>query len=96
MGEPIKSGLVCNFDLDTGTFILDLETLKLVGLLKEKFSWGSLLAAQKGVTFRVEDDTLATDFGSGAVVAVMALTGSDWHVIDLHGAVPRVLQSSLY
>ena len=46
-----------------------------MGLLKEKFSWGSLLAAQKGITFQVDDDTQATDIGSGAVVAAIALDG---------------------
>ena len=51
--------------------------MKLAGLLEEKFGWVSLLAAQKGVTFRVEDDTVATEFGPGTAVAVMTSFGMD-------------------
>lgn len=60
----------------TGTFTLDLERPSLVGLLKEKFGWASLLAVQKVVTFRVEDDTLATEFGPGSAVGSIESAGT--------------------
>ena len=58
-----------------GTFILDKEKMKLAGLLEDKFDWASLLAAQKGVTFRVDDDTVATEFGPGVALATMPMVG---------------------
>jgi hypothetical protein len=59
----------------TGTFTLDLERLTLVGLLQEKFGWASLLAVQKAITFRVEDGTLATEFGPGSAVGSVESAG---------------------
>ena len=59
----------------TGTFTLDLERLTLVGLLQEKFGWASLLAVQKAITFRVEDDTLASEFGPGSAVGSLESAG---------------------
>ena len=43
-----------------------MEQLELARFLENKFGWASLLAAQKGVSFRVHDDSLATEFGPGS------------------------------
>eukprot|EP01035_Chromulina_nebulosa_P034445 gene34445-46217_t len=59
----------------TGTFTLDLERLTLIGLLQEKLGWASLLAVQKAVTFRVQDNTLATEFGPGSAVGSVESAG---------------------
>ena len=64
IGESLSHPTV----ISTGTFTLDLERLPLAGLLQERFGWASLLAVQKAITFRVEDDTLATEFGPGSAV----------------------------
>jgi hypothetical protein len=37
-----------------------------VNVLERKFDWADMMASQKGVTFHVNDTSLATEFGLAA------------------------------
>ena len=54
----------------TGTFRLSCEALSLVNVLENKFGWANVMANQKGVAFRVNDTSLATEFGPLASVTM--------------------------
>lgn len=49
-----------------------MESFDLARCLENKFGWASLMAVQKGVSFSVKDDSLATEFGPGSTVGVVA------------------------
>jgi hypothetical protein len=49
-----------------------MESLDLARCLENKFGWASLMAVQKGVSFSIKDDSLATEFGPGSTVGVPA------------------------
>jgi signal transduction histidine kinase len=53
---------VCHY-IAIGTFRLSCEALSLVNVLENKFGWANVMASQKGVAFRVNDTSLATEFG---------------------------------
>ena len=53
-----------------GTFRLSCEALSLVNVLENKFGWANVMASQKGVAFRVNDTSLATEFGPIASVTM--------------------------
>eukprot|EP01036_Dinobryon_divergens_P034732 gene34732-44919_t len=57
--------------MEAGTFTLDMESLDLARCLENKFGWASLMAVQKGVSFIIKDDSLATEFGPGSTVGVI-------------------------
>ena len=56
-----------------------MEQLELARFLENKLGWASLLAVQKGISFSVHDDSLATEFGPGSTTSTYAaeLTGSN-------------------
>lgn len=56
-----------------------MEQLELARFLENKLGWASLLAVQKGISFSVHDDSLATEFGPGSTASTYAaeLTGSN-------------------
>ena len=53
-----------------GTVRLSCEALSLVNVLENKFGWANVMASQKGVAFRVNDTSLATEFGPMASVTM--------------------------
>lgn len=46
-----------------------MESFDLARSLENKFGWASLMAVQKGVSFSINDDSVATEYGPGSTTA---------------------------
>ena len=52
----------------------------MVNVLENKFGWANVMASQKGVAFRVNDTSLATEFGPIASVSAAGGLGICYNI----------------